>query len=164
MQGRAIFSDDQRYRYMLSRLWDPLKSNVVFILLNPSTADAEANDPTVRRCIGYARDWGHGGLYVLNLYALRSTDPKALKTDPDPVGPLNDFYIRNVIWRQVGILRLETPVVCGWGAQGDSNRQAKVLNLLKVIGVKPLCLGTTNTGMPRHPLYLPKDLKPSELP
>jgi hypothetical protein len=109
----AELSPCRRYRYRLWRRWSdgPV---VNFVMLNPSTADAEQDDPTVRRCVGFAKSWGAGGLVVTNLYALRSTDPKALWTADDPVGPENAFHLGS------GALGADT-VVCAWGAEGARN-------------------------------------------
>jgi hypothetical protein len=134
---------------MLGRVWGENPAHLVrWIMLNPSTADSLVDDPTIRRCMGFAKAWGYDGLVVHNLYALRATDPKALRTHPDPVGPGNDGYMT----------ALDIPTVCAWGAHADSGRPgraAEVLTLLRKSGVAPMCLGRTKAGHPRHPLYLP---------
>ncbi len=150
----AIFSDDRVYRYSLWRFWDRSKSGlngaVVFVGLNPSTADETNDDPTVRRCINYSRDWGFGGLVMLNIFAYRSTDPKNLKQIEDPIGPQNDLTIKNISSHAA-------VTVAAWGAHGDLlNRGFKVMSLL----TRPHYLALTKDGAPRHPLYLRKDLKP----
>src|SRR5262249_14212908 len=90
----AVISDCGRYRYSLTRRWgDAAEPRALFVMLNPSTADAEQDDPTIRRCIGFAKAWGMGSLEVVNLYALRATDPAALLSAPDPIGPKNDTMI-----------------------------------------------------------------------
>jgi hypothetical protein len=141
----ALFSSCRTWRYSLSREVAPLDGNgtVAFIGLNPSTADETADDPTIRRCIGFARRWGFARLKVLNLFAFRSTDPAALLAAPDPVGPQNDSTIREGI-------RGSDLVVCAWGAFPNGRRAAEVLPLIAA----PHCLGTTKNGSPRHPLYL----------
>ncbi|MCU1279184.1 MAG: hypothetical protein JWM53_2730 [bacterium] len=128
----------------------------LFIMLNPSTADALKDDPTVRRCIGYARAWGCGELFVENLFAFRSTDPRYLTAVRDPVGPQNNDYIIGAACRaheSGGV------VVAAWGVHGGHlDQDRKVMSLLtETLGIKVQCLGTTVEGFPRHPLYLTRD-------
>nr|WSZ21194.1 DUF1643 domain-containing protein [Streptomyces canus] len=148
----AVFDSRERaYRYLLTRIWDTSRPPVVFLMLNPSTADALEDDPTIRRCTGFARRHGAGGLVVVNLFGLRSTDPRALRHHPDPVGPLNDAFIRQATSGA-------SLVVAAWGAAGvEHGRSASVSKALAVRGVALRCLGMTSTGQPRHPLYLPGD-------
>ena len=147
----AQFSDCGKYRYKLSRTWDRNKGTALFIMLNPSTADASVNDPTVRRCINFAKSWGYGRLYVGNIFALRSTDPKALYGHDDPIGVDNDKYLLEM-YEQSDI------VIAAWGNHGALlNRSNQVIDL---INGDLCCLGQTNIGEPRHPLYLPKNLQP----
>lgn len=149
MVGTATFSECGTYRYDLTRTWDS-GPRALFIMLNPSTATAEVLDPTVRRCLGFSRAWGMGSLVVLNLFALRSTDPKALLTHPDPVGPENDATIRRYVEAQG-----DMPVVAAWGVHGTlGERDEQVRQLVADAGVTVLCLGRTRGGHPRHPLYL----------
>lgn len=153
MRRSAIISDDQLYRYTLARRWsDDESAFATFVMLNPSTADALVDDPTITRCIGFAKSWDMGALHVLNLYALRSVDPKVLWTAEDPVGPKNDDYLT----RHANIaLATGWPLVAGWGANAKPDRVEAVLALL---GENTLqCLGTTKAGAPRHPLYLKAD-------
>jgi len=150
LESGAEFSPDRIHRYSLWRIWDREKPYAAFVGLNPSTADEQKNDPTVRRCINYARDWGYGGLIMLNIFAYRSTDPGNLYTASDPVGPENDSFIGNVSSR-AGV------TVAAWGNHGDFlNRGREVMTLLK----NPHCLKLTKAGCPGHPLYLRKDLMP----
>ncbi len=144
MQRTARFSPCSRYRYSLSRTWDKSLPRVLFIGLNPSTADDQCDDPTVRRCIGFAQRWGYGGLILVNLFAYRTTDPTGLTEVNDPVGPDNDR------WIAIEQTRAER-VVAAWGNHGVLlNRDNAVLeNLTQVY-----CLGITKPGCPRHPLYL----------
>lgn len=152
----AVFDSRERaYRYLLTRIWDPTKAPVVFLMLNPSTADALEDDATIRRLAhpksGFARRMGAGGLVVVNLFALCSTDPRALRHHPDPVGPLNDVFIRRAT---AGA----STVVAAWGAAGvEHGRGARVVETLRGRRVPLHCLGQTSTGQPRHPLYLPGD-------
>ncbi len=156
-ESSAVFGGEQNeYRYLLTRQWETeyaARSCVVtFVLLNPSTADERQLDPTVRRCLGYALDWGFAGLHILNLFALRSTDPRALKKHHAPVGPLNDGHIARTIERSALI-------VCGWGRWGMLyNRSRFVREELLAHAVRPVvALATTAAdGEPGHPLYLPK--------
>ena len=152
----AIISEDGVYRYRLERQWDTLTGagTVLWIMLNPSTADAEKNDPTIRRCIGYSKAWGYAGLYVGNLYALRSTDPKAIGKHADPVGPECDHHLAMMVEPSHVSL-----VVCAWGSGADPRRVDQVCDLLQSY-LRLHCLGFTKDGSPRHPLYLPKDLQP----
>lgn len=153
-EATATFSPCRTYRYALTRRWNQSWPVAVFVMLNPSTANAFVEDPTVRRCLSFARSWGAGGLVVLNAFALRSTDPKALYSHADPVGPANDDVIAETLTgaEPVG------PVVVAWGQHGAlRGRGEQVLKLLRAYGVKPLCLGLTKAGQPRHPLYVRGD-------
>ena len=151
VKSSAGFSDCRRYRYWLSRWWDERREPLVVIGLNPSTADETADDPTIRRCIGYAKAWGHGGLVMLNLFAFRATDPRDMRAATDPVGPANDVTLTT----QTEGRR----VLCAWGAHGGHlNRARRVAHLLA--GRDLVCLGRTKDGYPKHPLYLRADLVP----
>jgi hypothetical protein len=153
----ALFSAGRSYRYLLTREWDD-RPPAVFVMLNPSTADAFRLDPTLRRCRGFARDWGCGGFLVLNAFAFRATNPVHLRDHVDPVGPDNDA----VIGRVLGAGGLG-PVVLGWGSDVTlrrSGRDAHLVELLGGAGVAPMCLGVTNDGRPRHPLYMSASLTP----
>lgn len=153
-EAGATFDKRREYRYTLWRTWRPLSSKgyVNFIMLNPSTADEHVLDPTVRRCVGFAQDWGYDGLYVTNLFALRATDPKQLYAHAEPVGRENDAEIHRVADNAA-------LVVAGWGTHGALNgRDEEVKKLLANIDVK--CLKLTKDGHPGHPLYLAKTLLP----
>ncbi|MBU6329749.1 MAG: DUF1643 domain-containing protein [Acidobacteria bacterium] len=153
-EGLATFSADRRHRYTLCRVWDPQLPMVNFVMLNPSTADAFALDPTNRRCGGFARAWGFGGFETTNLFALRSTDPRVLREASDPVGPDNDRSIGEAAARCA-------LVVVAWGTHGAlQGRGAEVLALLADLGIAPSHLRRTRDGHPAHPLYLPADLEP----
>lgn len=156
--GFADISEDGRYRYTLWRTVGVVDRLVNFILLNPSTADGKTDDPTVRRCIGYALAWGFGDLVITNLFALRSTDPAALSRAEDPIGPDNDVTLLDRAARA-------SLVVCGWGfnarkVKGWGGRHAVVLRNLIDAGIRPHALKLTGTGDPGHPLYLSAALKP----
>lgn len=153
MRGRATFDETRTYRYTLHRRWAARGERICFCLLNPSTADEFKLDPTLTRCLGYARRWGFNAMEVVNIFALRSTDPGALREHDDPVGPGNDRAIRTAA-------RRADRVVVGWGAHGALlDRGDAVADLLAPI-CDPVCFGLTNAGAPRHPLYLRKDLEP----
>lgn len=155
MNGTAVFSDCGRYRYWLTRELAEHGPIVAFVMLNPSTADAERLDPTVRRCVGYARDWGASALIVANIFALRSTNPRALYESADPVGPENEGYIRYAA-READV------VVCAWGAHGALHRQGEIaFRWLTLAGAQPRALSITKDGHPAHPLYLRADLPPA---
>lgn len=146
----ATFSACRRYRYLLWRRWDRSVAPANFLLLNPSTADEIKNDPTVERCERRARAMGYGGLIVTNAFALRSTDPKALYAEADPIGPDNPGAI-------VEAARAAALVVCGWGRHCDAVRPGWGLTLLGMLadaGAVPHALALTADGSPKHPLYV----------
>jgi hypothetical protein len=146
----AIFSPDRQHRYLLWRTTSKTGPSVLFIGLNPSTADEEANDPTIRRCLGYARDWGYARLLVANLFSFRATKPDDLKRSEVPVGPDNDTWLARV--SQSADL-----TVVAWGNDGLwRGRQDTIAHLL----FNPQCLGITKLGAPRHPLYVPANRSP----
>ena len=145
-----------KYRYLLWRNWDISKQKAVFIMLNPSTADDTNDDPTLRRCIGFARSWDYGGVQVINLFAYRSTDPGELNGILDPIGELNRYYIEKVIGT-AGI------IVAAWGVNGPKGfvRENALSNVKKALDGRDIyCLDTTKAGEPRHPLYIRADKKP----
>lgn len=145
----ATFSPCRAYRYRLWRMWSETEPAMAFCMLNPSTADESVEDPTVRRCIGFAKKWGYGGLVVVNIFALRSTDPKALYVHPDPVGPDNDGHICNVC-ETVPLM------IAAWGVHGELNGRGKKVEAMLAMKT----MGRTKDGHPRHPLYLRGDVKP----
>lgn len=151
----ASFSPNRVHRYHLWRRFDYGVGRVAFVGLNPSTADERENDPTVRRCIGFAQAWGFAYLDMLNIFALRSTNPRALRDAVDPVGPDNDAWL----WRIANEVDL---VVAAWGVHGKLNaRGFRVRGLFEVGGdVQLHHLGLTKDGHPRHPLHLPADTRP----
>lgn len=150
MECGAIFDTSGRYRYALCRAWSADYPRIAFILLNPSTADEERNDPTIRRCIGFARDWGFGAVEVVNLFAYRATHARELLKVVDPVGEENNRFLMRAVERC-------STVVVGWGARGTLlGRNREVISLLT--GSNDVyCLGTTRGGHPRHPLYVKGD-------
>ena len=148
MRRTAILDPTGRYRYSLTRTWDPDAPRACFCLLNPSTADATRDDPTLRRCLGYARRWGFGSVEIVNIFALRATDPRELKRARDPIGPRNDAAIRRAA-------RRATLVVAGWGAHGNLHERGDAVRtiLASLLDADVVALGLTKSGHPRHPLY-----------
>lgn len=156
MKKNAIISDCKQYRYRLERTWDESKAKALFIMLNPSTADATDDDPTIRRCIGFAKQWGYGGLLVGNLYAYRATKPKELLTVKNPIGDENIEHLQKM-FREAEL------IVCAWG-------NANIVDALsKKYEYKPLrttviteltYLELAKDGTPKHPLYLKGELSP----
>lgn len=152
----ATFSPCRKYRYTLWRQWaDPAdKGTMLALMLNPSTADEVANDPTVERVERRARAMGFGRLIVCNIFAFRATDPAEMKAQADPVGPENDAAILEAS-RQADL------VLCAWGTHGSHmGRSSQIRDLLKQSGCTPYCLTTTSGGEPGHPLYIPYNTKP----
>lgn len=150
MSTGAQFSDDRIYRYALWRTWNEGAGHVMFIGLNPSTADETQDDPTIRRCIGFAKSLGYGGIYMLNLFAFRATDPLVMKAATDPVGPANNDELRRYA-------ESSSFIVAAWGCHGDYLKRDiwARMNLPNLHH-----LGLTKAGQPRHPLYLRADTKP----
>lgn len=154
----ATFSPCRRYRYTLWRTWDAARPTCLFLMLNPSTADETDNDPTVERCQRRSLAMGYGGLVVCNIFAYRSTDPSALYTEADPIGPSND----QAILEQAA---LAGRVVCGWGKHGAlHDRGAQVLALLRKNGITPYALQINGDGSPKHPLYVGYHHAPAPMP
>lgn len=149
----AMFSPCRTWRYDLWRVWAPGRPRAMFIGLNPSTADETEDDPTIRRCIGFARGWGYGGICMLNLFAFRATQPQDLRAAPHPIGPGNDDRL---------LLRAGCSgiIIAAWGIHGVLQRRNRtVLKLFAKHDLWMHCLGVTKQGHPRHPLYLRRDTK-----
>lgn len=144
----ACFSPCRRYRYRLWRTRIVGDGTVCFVLLNPSTADEIANDPTVERCWRRAKQWGYIRMDVVNIFGLRSTDPAALYAEEDPIGP----------WNTDAILAATSDadtVICGWGEHGRHLMRGKLVEeKLRQAGITLLVLGMNKSGQPKHPLYL----------
>lgn len=143
-------SDCGKYRYTLTRSWgDGLRLH--FIMLNPSTADAENDDRTISRCIRFAKRENYGGLVVLNLFAFRATNPKDMEKADDPVGPNNVEILKECLADSV-------KTVCAWGAHSmAANTKYESVRLLRDYVGDTYCLGHTSKGYPRHPLYVKGD-------
>jgi hypothetical protein len=177
LETGALFSDDMRYRYRLWRRWDDKAPKINFIMLNPSTADDVVNDPTVERCERRVRAMNGGELIVTNLFGLRATDPLELLAVADPSGPENGVEI-------VKAAKQADLVVIAWGVHGairspedvadqaadkqpihgfkvrEAGRGMLTIELLRSLGIKLFCLGKTQKGEPKHPLYVPYSKKP----
>lgn len=146
----AIISECGKYRYQLTRdtgLLYPDHASLLFIMLNPSTADADKNDPTIRRCIGFAESGGYASLSVVNLYAYRATNPEELLTVPDSVGMKNDEYLLSNLLKH-------NHAICAWGNKAKEDRVKRFHDISRRTGIKLWCLGVTKSGHPRHPLYV----------
>lgn len=149
----AVFSPCRKWRYSFWRIWDKRRPMVLFIGLNPSTATEIDNDPTVTRCINYAKAWGFGGMYMANIFSYRATDPRVMKAFADPVGPQNDAWL-------LKMHRQSKMAVAAWGTHGTHlDRESQVIKLFE--GLSLYCLGLTKDQHPKHPLYLKRDLEPA---
>lgn len=153
----AALSECSRFRYRLSRTWGDVEAkHLLFVMLNPSTADAEVDDATIRRCVTFAFAGGFHGIQVVNLFAYRATDPADLKLAGWPVGPDNDNHIK-------AAANAAAAVCVAWGAVGErgpaNDRVQEVMPILRRAGHAPQCLRVTRSGYPQHPLYLPADCR-----
>jgi hypothetical protein len=154
IENNALFSEDRKYRYRLFRKWGRVNNAILWIMLNPSTADEIKFDPTVRRCFGFSKDWGYSEMLVCNLFALRSTDPKALYKCDDPIGPDNLRWIKQDA-------RYAERVIIAWGNHSNVSPVWKTTVLTALDLIKPVyCMGKTKAGEPKHPLYLSAKTKP----
>ncbi len=144
----ATYSDCERYRYDLTRVWDGERRKIAFVMLNPSTATEVQNDPTVERCERRARALGYGAFRVCNIFAWRDTDPFAMRKAPEPIGPSNDAAITQAChWADT--------VVCAWGTHGAHlGRGPQVETLMRASGKPLFHLGLSKAGHPKHPLYI----------
>ncbi|NDW46121.1 DUF1643 domain-containing protein [Ruegeria sp. PrR005] len=151
----AVYSDCERYRYSLTRVWDPAGSKALFVMLNPSTATEVQNDPTVERCERRARTLGFGAFRVTNIFAWRDTDPRKMRAAQDPVGPENDRAIlEGADWAD--------QIVAAWGTHGAHlDRGPNVERLLRETGLPLFHLGLTKDGHPKHPLYIGYNQQPA---
>lgn len=149
MHRDAVISDCGQFRYILRRSWDISRPALGFVMLNPSTADASEDDPTIRKCIGFAERMGYGAIVVTNLYAFRSTDPRDLKRAGYLRGPECDEWLLRAA-------REASLTICAWGAHArDLSRPIDVINMLSGEGIRLRALAYTEDGIPRHPLMLP---------
>lgn len=145
------------YRYWLSRFWDTGYGTCAWVMLNPSTADASEDDPTIRRCIGFSKAWGFSGLVVVNLFAWRATDPHELVCQQhvdDVIGPENDRHIEEA-------LSQADRIILAWGAHTIARRgRGKQVARIAWDNGEPECLGETKYQTPKHPLYVPRTTIP----
>lgn len=150
----AIFDPTHTYRYLLWRSWNDAPP-LTFVMLNPSTADATHNDPTIRRCVDFARSWEYGAVLVVNLFAYCATDPTQLRQATQPVGVDNDRYLALAC-------AASARVIAAWGNWGTLHqRHQQILTLLPQ--TRSYCLGVNRSGQPRHPLYVRRDIVPVPL-
>ncbi len=164
----ADISPCGRYRYSLWRTWDESKPAVLFVMLNPSTADADVDDPTIRKCMGFARRWDCGTLLVWNLYGLRATDPAELDAADDPIGPGNN----DALWRILQAERPPSRIVAAWGSKPNRGKYVNRERCIAAWGpLSPATLDDlslphaealrlTKHGHPWHPLYVPYSVEP----
>jgi hypothetical protein len=148
LERDAVISDCGKYRYLLRRTWDHGKPRALIIMLNPSTADAEVDDPTIRSCARLTRELGYGSFEVINLFGLRAPDPAELEKSVDPIGA------RNADVGDAAINRCDI-VICAWGAHPMARPRGDTM-ISWVKGWKPAayCFGITKNGAPKHPLYV----------
>lgn len=163
----AMFSGDRVYRWKLWRRWEAGKPELVVIGLNPSTADETNDDPTVRRCMGFARTWGYGRLLMLNLFPFRAKSPQALASWY--AGPLAlharldslTENARHIMDEGIRVQAAGGAILAAWGSHGALLGQCDNLSaLMDSYGLRVACLGITQAGEPKHPLYLRADTKP----
>ena len=148
MKGGATLSDCQQYRYLLRRTWDNRRPRTLFVMLNPSTADAEVDDATIRSCIRLCRAWSFGSFEVVNLFGWRATDPDELSRVDDPIGPENDTFAEAAIIRN-------DMTICAWGANPIADTQkGAMFDLIGRHRPAAWCLGLTKHGAPKHPLHI----------
>ena len=154
MKNTAQLSHCRNYRYALWRTWDDTKPWVMFIGLNPSTADETTDDPTLTRCINYAKAWGYGGVCMANLFAYRATEPMNMKAAQDPIGSDNNAWL-------IKLAKQASLVVAAWGNNGGYLGRSK-----QVVALMPhlSCLKVNQSGEPAHPLYQAAKLKPMVMP
>ncbi len=152
MRTGASFDPSTVYRYTLWREWDRDAPRLAWLLLNPSTADADDDDPTIRRCIGFAWRWGFGSIEVVNLYGWRGPKPAALEQAGWPVGSGNDRAVARAV-------RRADRLVVGWGAYAARDARWRAVSA-RLAHTEMWCLGTTASGQPRHPLYVRADVEP----
>ena len=157
MEREAWISEDGDYRYTLFRGWTskPDPDLMGWIMLNPSKADANIDDRTIKKCMATAARWGYDGMFVVNLFALRSTDPGEIDLSSEPIGPENDGAIAEIALNKCDL------IVAAWGVPKTSRIERRIRDVLKIVFPRPLhALALSKGGHPRHPLYLPYVAKP----
>lgn len=151
-RGYAVFSFDKKYRYILGRKWSN-KGKCLFILLNPSTADAFKLDPTITRAYNLSKKLGLGELIILNIFAIRGSNPEIIKKVSDPIGPLNNYYIKKYV-------KKSDLIILGWGNHGKiNNRSKEIIDIIKKVKKEIYVLDINKNGEPKHPLYIKSDIK-----
>ncbi len=160
IKGDAYISACSQYRYRLERWWDDTKPPCLFVMLNPSTADASNDDPTIRRCIAFAKSWGYGGIWVVNLFALRTPSPKEMMLHPQPNPSDAEYQMKTVM----SFVREKNGMcIAAWGAHGWWQQQnQRVIKWFHDEKIPLYALGFTKDGHPKHPLYIRADTKPVE--
>lgn len=154
LERDAVISDCGRYRYLLRRTWDQNLARSLFIMLNPSTADAEVDDATIRSCIRLSKSWGHGSFEVISIFGLRATNPAELAKAANPIGPMNERV------GAAAIARCDM-AICAWGAHPMAERHhGYIMGRVKSHRPTAYCLGRTKSGAPKHPLYIPTGTQP----
>jgi hypothetical protein len=148
LERDAVISECGKYRYLLRRTWDRAKPRALFVMLNPSTADAEIDDATIRSCIRLSKGLGYGSFEVVNLFGLRATDPTELAKADDPIGPLNEKV------SAAAIMRCDV-AICAWGAHPLAAQKSTFIGgLIRSYRPAAYCFGVTKAGAPKHPLYI----------
>jgi len=152
LKSTAIFSEDKQYRYVLTRVWKEPSNPILWIMLNPSTADEYQLDPTLTRCLNFSQDWNFSEMIICNLFSLRSTNPKNLYSHKNPIGPENLKYILEESKRA-------NMIMVGWGNHSNLDINWRN-NLLNSLNKSLYCLGRNKNGNPSYPLYKSSKLKP----
>lgn len=160
MISEAGISSNKKYRWWLFRCWAAEKPLVIWIMMNPSTADHTKNDPTIGKVIRYSKKWGYGAVLVLNIYAFRTSRPENLpRVMSEAVGKSNDWWIRTIF---AFAARKKIPVVCAWGVK-HKERGAKVRVIADEAGLRLMCLELALNAEPKHPRFLSEDLRPRRM-
>jgi hypothetical protein len=148
LENDAVISDCGKYRYLLRRTWDHAKPRALYVMLNPSTADAQLDDPTIRSCVRLAAGLGYGSMEVVNLFAYRATKPDELLTASDPYGQANEDHVKRAL------ARCDIPILA-WGAWPPAHSaSAYIRNAIRATRPAAFCFGKTKDGAPKHPLYV----------
>lgn len=160
MQKSAVISSCGQFRYRLSRRWADGPA-LVFIMLNPSIADADIDDPTIRKCVAFATLLGYCAIEIVNLYAFRATKPDDLKKAGWSVGVANNTHIIEAL--TLAAIH-DSPVICAWGAHARGRQRAvEVIDIIRRMSLRPMALRKLSDGVPEHPLYIPYSCTPVDL-
>jgi hypothetical protein len=148
LENDAVISDCENYRYLLRRTWDYTKPRALYVMLNPSTADAYKDDATIRSCVRLAIGLGYGSMEVVNVFGYRATKPDELLKQADPIGPMNQYAVEAAVGRC-------DVVICAWGAFPLARQHATpIINAIRSMRPAAYCFGKTKDGSPKHPLYI----------